>query len=469
MTLLLMVMLVSLRGAVPSKLDKERIPPDLFIELKAIPLEENAIVNWKRAMLTRPAMDDRLRQALKFAWTPGMRRPSPDMIDEMRAWLRRNREGLNLFEESLAKPKAQWPERDAWKEQPELTAMPLFIRARLFEADELAEQGDYTNAMKSLRGSLRLAQRGVEADGAFIHYLVGTSMRTLAQGAAVRFAARPQAPLALMEQLLAELPSLDNETNHYARALRVEFTYYAYPDTDLRKLTQSWSTIAETNAALALYPEECRRPFKILLDPLLVSQHPQPLDEQKEIQRTARFYRTFLTNSTLAWTNRDTGVEGEMEDSQKQLLKDIQPLMELTKDEPLPLSMQAAQRARSAYLQIDDPIGRILRCGSGILGGNDIRVFRSRTEREAARALAGLLIFQRKHGQLPGSLKALVDEKILQTLPFDFFSNGPLVYSRERRLVWSVGEDATDDGGNGNPKLRWAGEDAVWEIPELDR
>jgi hypothetical protein len=249
--------------------------------------------------------------------------------------------------------------------------------------------------------------------------------------------------------------------------LRVEFTYYAFPGIDLSKFTKAWSGIAETNLALSLYPDAIRRPFRVLFDPLLVSLHPKPLDEIGETRIAARHYRIYLTNAASAWAERDASVETEGEANQKQLLQDIEPLMQLTQDEPLPLSMPAAQKARSAYLKIENPVGRLFRCSLGGLAGNDVRVFRSRTEREATRAILGLLIFERRHGQLPGSLNALVEEKILSSLPRDFLSGVPLGYSRERRLIWSVGEDATDNSGTGNPALKWASEDAVWEIPEL--
>ena len=53
----------------------------------------------------------------------------------------------------------------------------------------------------------------------------------------------------------------------------------------------------------------------------------------------------------------------EHEEIQAQTLaQDIEPLMELVKDEPLPLSHKAAQKARTAYLKIENPVGRIFSC-----------------------------------------------------------------------------------------------------------
>lgn len=50
------------------------------------------------------------------------------------------------------------------------------------------------------------------------------------------------------------------------------------------------------------------------------------------------------------------------------------------------------------------------------------------------------------HAELPPSLDALVP-RYVDALPLDPFSGEALRYSRERRLVWSVGRDGRDSGG----------------------
>jgi hypothetical protein len=142
-------------------------------------------------------------------------------------------------------------------------------------------------------------------------------------------------------------------------------------------------------------------------------------------------------------------------------------LMKLLNDEPLPLSHKAAQNARTEYSKIENPVGRIFSCSLFGFIGSDIKVFQVRTEREITRAILGLLIFERKKGRLPASLSDLGAQKILNSIPLDAFSGKPILYSRERRVVWSVGENGVDDGGKIS-KSHWYADDAVWQIPEIN-
>jgi hypothetical protein len=74
---------------------------------------------------------------------------------------------------------------------------------------------------------------------------------------------------------------------------------------------------------------------------------------------------------------------------------------------------------------------------------------RAETDYEAARTLLALDIYSRKHhSQWAGSLEALVKDGILRKVPIDPFSGKPLLYLPGKRIVYSVGPDAKDDGGN---------------------
>jgi hypothetical protein len=449
--------------------EKPPIPPDLYYDFKAVAPEDNAIIDWRRAVALEVPPGDRLTGVSKYAWTPEAREPSDEDLNALRSWLRRDKEALDLFNASLQKPKAQWPEQDPQNRQPELSALVHFTKARLVEADLLAKDKKLTNAVESLEGSLKLVQFGLDGDPASLQYILSTGVRTLTQRAMLRLAASSKIPEQLLGRLLKDLPRLDSETNTFTRVLRAGFTRYAYRTTDVRRLVESWSKISETNDALFIYPEELRRPFKVLLDPLLVAAHPKPLDEIAQINKDVLHYRIFRTNCLSAWTNRSQAVDEDRAETIEQLKQDIQPLMDLVKDEPLPLSKQAADRARNAYLRIKNPIGRIFAGEISSLADGDARVFRCRTEREAVRAMIALLIFERQKGMLPGKLSDLVDARILDSVPFDYFANAPMSYSRERRIVWSVGQDGEDDDGDSDGNfLDWYSGDAVWHVPKTN-
>jgi len=55
-------------------------------------------------------------------------------------------------------------------------------------------------------------------------------------------------------------------------------------------------------------------------------------------------------------------------------------------------------------------------------------------------------LFRRKHGELPESLDALAPE-FLEKVPNDPFDGKPLRYSKEKKIIYSVGENLIDSGG----------------------
>jgi hypothetical protein len=49
-------------------------------------------------------------------------------------------------------------------------------------------------------------------------------------------------------------------------------------------------------------------------------------------------------------------------------------------------------------------------------------------------------------------------------VPTDPFNDQPLRYSKERRVVWSVGADEVDDGGVVDPELSIDSKDYAWPV-----
>jgi hypothetical protein len=448
--------------------DKPPLSADLFYDFKPVANEDNAIINWRQAFSLKVPLPEGAKAAIKFCWTPGAPEPSATELSLLTTWRQRNREALDLFAASLAKRRAQWPERDPQQPQPELTCLPLLVRAQLFAADQLAEQGQFAAATKSLAESLHLAQLGVEGDAMFLQYLVASRVRSQVQDAMLRLADRQAVPLPLLAALLTNLPSLDAETNLYARILCAEFTRDYNNNSDFKETSERWRRIATTNAAafLILFPDEMRRPFLVLLDPSLIALHPKPFDLGAELEKSIRHYRIYRSNSVVPWTERDNSVELDEEIARTNLAAEIAPLMELVKDESLPLNRFAVQKTRTAYLAIDNPIGRIMDTSSLGFACSDFRICQVRTEREATRACLAALIFERRKGRLPEALSDLVAEQILSAVPQDPFCGEPLHYSPSQRKIWSVSNDGIDDHGEAG-ESRWLGKDAVWKIPEL--
>lgn len=96
------------------------------------------------------------------------------------------------------------------------------------------------------------------------------------------------------------------------------------------------------------------------------------------------------------------------------------------------------------------------------------------TKRALAKTAIALRRFQIRHGQFSSDLASLVPE-FLQELPRDFMDGKPLRYQLNQNgtfLLYSVGKDGRDDGGNPNPPANkgsstrlWDGLDFVWPLP----
>jgi hypothetical protein len=65
----------------------------------------------------------------------------------------------------------------------------------------------------------------------------------------------------------------------------------------------------------------------------------------------------------------------------------------------------------------------------------------------ATQTILALRAYQLTHGKLPENLDALVPE-FLDKVPVDAFNGLPLRYSPDRKIVYSVGQNLKDDGGN---------------------
>jgi hypothetical protein len=97
---------------------------------------------------------------------------------------------------------------------------------------------------------------------------------------------------------------------------------------------------------------------------------------------------------------------------------------------------------------------------------NGVRV---ETERQMTVAALALKRYQLRNGKYPASLSDLVPE-FIGSVPIDLMNGHPLSYRATQGgtfVLYSVGEDGQDDGGDANPVAGgrfgfWEGKDAVW-------
>ena len=110
---------------------------------------------------------------------------------------------------------------------------------------------------------------------------------------------------------------------------------------------------------------------------------------------------------------------------------------------------------------------------------NFVRAYETavRTEGQRQLTLAAIALkrYQLRQGKWPASLEALVPE-FVTAVPYDYMSAQPLRYRLKddgSYVLYSVGEDGKDDGGDPTPPSGkasglWEGRDAVWPSPATE-
>jgi hypothetical protein len=76
-----------------------------------------------------------------------------------------------------------------------------------------------------------------------------------------------------------------------------------------------------------------------------------------------------------------------------------------------------------------------------------VKKSQSDTQLQATRVILALRVYQLTHGNLPSDLNVLVPE-FLDVVPADDFDGQPLRYAPDRKIVYSVGQNLKDDGGD---------------------
>ena len=101
-------------------------------------------------------------------------------------------------------------------------------------------------------------------------------------------------------------------------------------------------------------------------------------------------------------------------------------------------------------------------------------MYNTRTSHAATVTLAALYEFRRAHGDFPTTLTELVPD-LMHDLPRDPFDGKHLRHSRQRGMLYSVGQDLEDSGGSTELRpgeepsqavggVEWNGEDLVFQV-----
>lgn len=323
--------------------------------------------------------------------------------------LEKNRNCLSLFDEAMRQPCLLVPEPSMFVEEYSyLGGWRTIVRVQSIRVFASFYMKDEQEAFESAFKMIEFGQRVENSGGTIIHYLVGATIKTVGLRRIRQMIPRTTLPETNLVALLDKLNRFNANKEGFADTLKVEY--------------QMQSRFLD-NMAAGKYPTA----------------------DAGSNQETFSFGEKLLFNPTR------TKMEFAQAD---RVLRDniSKPFSEIPWSE-LPVvktNISTWQRLISG-----NAIGDILfGMTESSLKSLVSRVSQENVDVTATRLLVALKIYRVRHGQLPESLSELVPE-FFPKVPIDDFDGKPFRYLADRKLIYSVGPDLKDSGGQAH---RWDSE-----------
>lgn len=341
----------------------------------------------------------------------------------LRAYLAANEPALALLAQALAKPDLQFPEPDGWADAASMaSAAGCRELARLKQQRGLLRiaEGDLAGGLRDHLDVIRFGRRFADVGGMLIDYLVGVAIESIG--------------LRGLSDSLAPLPwpadTPDRQRPSFRPLPPLSPSDRAAWEAALSYLTEPYDGLGPVQRSLAC---EYRVATRSLPKMLAAGTLPEPaLGGSPALARL----RTpiFDQSHTI----------GLMRRSMRDLINlAAEPAWQ--RDPDSTLGVRLGERGPRGY----NPVGRILvSLQASPMIGLPIKADELEATRRATAVAIALRLYWDDYGQLPATLDDLVTGGLLEAVPLDPFDGAPLRYDRARAVVWSIGADGRDDGGD---------------------
>jgi hypothetical protein len=454
------------------------VPPDLRYVRVDIPPEQNAFTLWQRAVAAFVHVQG--SPDLEAAWKRALEEDGPFPDDEdgrlLSEWLDRNREALALWMEGSRHTRCQfYPLLDGLHSLlPYLAPMKAMATAMSLRARRSVAAGDFESACEDLLATLRCGDLAIDGEGSLLHVLVGIAIQHIAIDGLRQLAARPGVPQRILDSILAQSGSVMRAGEGLATAWRVELCCCI-----LHTVADPKGFLADTNTS---WNNKAGTPEEIMIGEMM-GQAISRMDRRAAVELFCQYYRRYVSVAVSPWKTRDRSVDRDA----KALSKSVADIG--LSNYALAAVISTGDYLFKRYILSEISAGREAR--SIELKNTTLHVFQRlpmpgekalfcllsspaeatpkcerwcRAYRGAVRTIVALRLFVDRRGRLPDSLDDLVTEGILTAVPTDPFNDQPLRYSKERKVVWSVGADEIDDGGAIDPELSTSSKDYAWPV-----
>ena len=341
---------------------------------------------WSRFRSTNELSE--LRQALN--------RNKPLDIEKARRIVATEGETLRLIHEAFRQQECELLAPPSRGTNPTIRrGWPSMMRLSILEA-EFQEQSSRLNLLEHSMDVIRLSHRLEDSGGGSWEYLQAMSAKIQGLETMRRFAGEAEIDPQVLIRLAAELARYPANGSGLSNAFRWDFV------SNFQFMTNQMSFVSSpTNSAVSI-------PTPTFL-----------FDGDRVRQLSAVRTFEFLASIQPRWV--------------------ASPVRQIVASRKQPMGWLSLLRGNAAGVVIQESLEE-----EGVLLVES--KCREVNEVSATRVILALRAHQLMKGDLPSSLDALVPA-FLDEVPLDNFDGQPLRYSREKRLVWSVGTDLRDNGG----------------------
>jgi len=398
----------------------------------------------------------------------------------LRRWLRADERALTLLDMGIERGRCQFPDvkRSLSSKPPELDApdrysLALLWRMKLAKAKLLVLEGKADAAADELFRIARMNEMTIRGEGGLCTYLHGITGHNAAMRAMRWLAGHKTIPEATLERLVRGVGPYTRAGEDLADVFRC--TFWREPIMALDWLLNDNAKKGYSEEVIesmlreigAKAKAEAKTPVQKALVSILVKRKVTPLDVSATLRLTGSFWARAVRNAGRPWAKRDRKVDSDLADYVENLKKEVKGTSEALSSLAEAKAEPTSEDIERLVKTLDNVVGKQF---AGYFSPSWDRslahMFKTRTEREATRATLAIRLYERRHAELPSDLQVLVAKGILSSVPTDYFARKPLRYSKDRRLLWSVGPNEMDDGGVCDREY-WKLKDIVWDIPEV--
>ena len=481
-----------------------------------VPDAENAFPLWRAAAEAAVPIevDEAACGAEACSWGAADEAPVPSQEEEHRRRdaVQKNHRALELIDAGVDRGRLQVPviaRPEDWDVGLGLIrTWGTLSRVRTWRIEKSLDVGDFQEAVRDAIALVRVGDMASNAGGIFVHYLMGVSLRRFATDA-LCLLARHRLPRHHYLELLEAVRLSARSSDGLQEAIVADFHLTQLPLVE--RLPESGSTEQLVDALLANF--YCGEPCGLGPGPIqdlesrltwrrerllqILDGHSGPFDKAATISQMQQRVADGIGELESPWAVRLFDVAGHVREWRRGRntyrrrwlgeewpfqLNPVCPVEELGESQEVCRSLAelaaAVGRRRSMFLPVSDSVvPRLRRRIRGVRNIVGLLVsehnaplearsfmFRHRLYLTACQAMLAIRVFQTDEGRAPASLSELVDRGIIAELPCDPYVDRTLRYSRQRMLLWSVGEDRRNRRGDLD-YTPFPGHRVRWQVP----